>query len=35
LTTGGVLYMHGYGWTLMIVGFLSVLATNGRVGGAT
>src|SRR5713226_8901893 len=26
LTSGGVLYMHGYGWTLMIIGFLSVLA---------
>src|ERR1700740_1682443 len=26
LTTGGVLYMHGYGWTLLIIGILSVLA---------
>src|SRR6266850_216400 len=26
LTTGAVLFMHGYGWTLMIIGFLSVLA---------
>src|SRR5260370_13046155 len=27
ITTGGVLYMHGYGWTLLIIGFLSLLAT--------
>src|SRR5260370_3479711 len=26
LTSGGVLYMHGYGWTLLIIGILSVLA---------
>src|SRR6267154_6563990 len=26
LTTGAVLFMHGYGWTLLIIGFLSVLA---------
>jgi cytochrome c oxidase subunit 3 len=26
ITTGGVLYMHGYGWTLLIIGILSVLA---------
>src|ERR1700745_222809 len=25
ITTGGVLYMHGYGWTLLIIGFLAVL----------
>jgi cytochrome c oxidase subunit 3 len=27
ITTGGVLYMHGYGWTLLIIGVLAVLAT--------
>src|SRR5438270_1907938 len=27
ITTGGVLYMHGYGWTLLIIGFIAVLAT--------
>src|SRR5271163_4246157 len=27
ITSGGVLYMHGYGWTLLIIGILSVLAT--------
>src|SRR5215467_10183492 len=27
ITTGGVLYMHGYGWTLLIIGVLGVLAT--------
>jgi cytochrome c oxidase subunit III len=27
ITTGGVLYMHGYGWTLLIIGTLAVLAT--------
>src|SRR6266700_7374653 len=26
LTSGGVLYMHGYGWTVLIIGFLSMLA---------
>src|SRR5271169_5906816 len=26
LTSGGVLYMHGYGWTLLIIGIVSVLA---------
>ena len=26
ITTGGVLYMHGYGWTLLIIGALAVLA---------
>jgi cytochrome c oxidase subunit III len=26
ITSGGVLYMHGYGWTLLIIGILSVLA---------
>src|SRR5258707_4991791 len=26
LTGGGVLYMHGHGWTLLIIGILSVLA---------
>src|ERR1700745_2314744 len=25
LTTGGVLYMHGYGWTLLIIGILGIL----------
>jgi cytochrome c oxidase subunit 3 len=25
--TGGILYMHGYGWTLLIIGFLLVLCT--------
>src|ERR1700737_989371 len=25
LTGGGVLYMHGHGWTLLIIGILSVL----------
>ena len=29
ITTGGVLYMHGYGWTMLIIGCLSVLATMG------
>src|SRR5277367_1728238 len=27
LTSGAVLYMHGHGWTLLIIGILSVLAT--------
>ena len=27
LTTGGVLYMHGYGWTTLIIGFVLVLGT--------
>ena len=27
LATGGVLFMHGYGWWLMAIGFLAVLAT--------
>jgi cytochrome c oxidase subunit 3 len=27
LTTGGVLYMHGYGWTVLIIGILMVLGT--------
>ena len=27
ITTGGVLYMHGYGWTLLIIGAIAVLAT--------
>src|SRR5260370_10484167 len=27
LATGGVLFMHGYGWWLLIIGFLAVLAT--------
>src|SRR5437764_3153977 len=27
LATGGVLYMHGYGWWLAAVGFIAVLAT--------
>ena len=27
LTTGAVLYMHGYGWITMIIGILLVLAT--------
>src|ERR1700746_4030954 len=27
LTTGAVLYMHGYGWTLLIIGILAVLGT--------
>src|SRR5205085_9650726 len=27
LATGGVLYMHGYGWVVMIIGFIAVLAT--------
>jgi cytochrome c oxidase subunit 3 len=27
LATGGVLFMHGYGWILMAIGFLAVLAT--------
>ena len=26
ITTGAVLYMHGYGWTLLIIGALAVLA---------
>src|SRR6202007_3447508 len=26
IPTGGVFYMHGYGWTLLIIGILSVLA---------
>src|SRR5262249_57610546 len=26
ITTGGVLYMHGYGWTLLIIGIVGVLA---------
>jgi cytochrome c oxidase subunit 3 len=25
ITTGGVLYMHGYGWSLLIIGVLAVL----------
>src|ERR1041384_2988847 len=27
LATGGVLFMHGYGWWLMVIGFIAVLAT--------
>ncbi|HEX3952787.1 MAG TPA: cytochrome c oxidase subunit 3 [Stellaceae bacterium] len=27
MATGGVLYMHGYGWTLLIIGFIGVLGT--------
>ena len=27
LTTGAVLYMHGYGWTVMIIGIVAVLGT--------
>ena len=27
ITTGAVLYMHGYGWTLLIIGILGVLGT--------
>src|ERR1700741_4374860 len=27
ITSGGVLYMHGYGWTLLIIGIVLVLAT--------
>ena len=27
LATGGVLFMHGYGWWLMAIGFIAVLAT--------
>ena len=27
MATGGVLYMHGHGWTLLIIGALLVLGT--------
>jgi cytochrome c oxidase subunit 3 len=27
MAAGGVLYMHGYGWTLLIIGALGVLGT--------
>jgi cytochrome c oxidase subunit III len=27
LTTGAVLFMHGYGWTVLIIGILAVLGT--------
>ena len=35
LTGGGVLFMHGDGWPLMIVGFLVRARRSWRCGGAT
>jgi len=31
ITTGAVLYMHGYGWTLLIIGILAAIAACGPV----